>query len=260
MRKQRGLAFFALLVFLFLFFPLLIIVITSFGENPTIQFPIEGFTFKWYANVFQVSGFLSSFWLSIRVSFLATLLALAVGVPSAYALSRHSFPGRKALKNFFLSPTIIPGVVVGFSMFQFIVIRLQLPIFQGLLLGHFLISLPYIIRVVGSSMEQLDFSLEEAAWTLGSTKLKTFFQVVLPNITSGIFASFMLAFINSFNNIPVSQFLSGPGVTTLPTNLMSYIEYNYDPTVSALSVLLMLGTILLMVLIEKTLGLASISS
>lgn len=259
MRKQRGLFIFAMLVFLFLFLPLFIVVVTSFGENPTIQFPIEGFTFKWYANVFQVSGFLRSFWLSLQVALLATILALIVGIPAAYALSRSNFWGRKALKNFFLSPTIIPGVVVGFSMFQFIVIRLQLPLFQGLLLGHFLISLPYIIRVVGSSLEQLDFSIEEAAWTLGSTKGAAFFKVVLPNISSGIFASFMLAFINSFNNIPVSQFLTGPGITMLPTNLMSYIEYNYDPTVSALSVMLMIGTILMMFLIEKTLGLASIS-
>lgn len=259
MRKQKGLTFFVLLVFLFLFLPLVIIIVTSFGENPTIQFPIEGFTFRWYANVFQVAGFMRSLWLSLKVSLLATILALMVGIPAAYALSRNDFFGRKALKNFFLSPTIIPGVVVGFSLFQFIVISLQLPIFQGLLLGHFLICLPYIIRVVGGSLEQLDFSIEEAAWTLGSTKIAAFFKIVLPNISSGIFASFMLAFINSFNNIPVSQFLSGPGVTTLPTNLMSYIEYNYDPTVSALSVLLMLATILLMVLIEKTLGLASIS-
>ncbi|UJF15837.1 ABC transporter permease [Jeotgalibaca sp. MA1X17-3] len=259
MRKQKGLLFFVCFVFLFLFLPLLIVVITSFGENPSIQFPIQGFTFKWYANVFQVAGFLSSFWLSLKISMIATILALIVGVPAAYALSRHDFFGRKGLKSFFLSPTIIPGVVVGFSLFQFIVIRLQLPVFQGLLLGHFIISLPYIIRVVGGSLEQLDFSIEEAAWTLGSTRIIAFFKVVLPNISSGIFASFMLAFINSFNNIPVSQFLTGPGITTLPTSLMSYIEYNYDPTVSALSVMLMLATIGMMFAIEKTLGLASIS-
>lgn len=259
MRRNKALGFFTFLVFLFLFAPLLIVIVTSFGKNPTIQFPIEGFTLKWYANVFQVPAFQKSFWLSLQVALLATSLALLIGVPAAYALSRHNFFGRQGLKSFFLSPTIIPGVVVGYSLFQFIVIRLQLPLFQGLLLGHFLISVPYIIRVVGSSLEQLDVAIEEAAWTLGSTRMGTFFKIVLPNITSGIFASFMLAFINSFNNIPVSQFLSGPGITMLPTNLMSYIEYNYDPTVSALSVLLMLGTIVLMFLIEKTLGLASIS-
>jgi putative spermidine/putrescine transport system permease protein len=97
------------------------------------------------------------------------------------------------------------------------------------------------------------------AWTLGCSKIKAFFKIVLPNITSGIFASFMLAFINSFNNIPVSMFLSGPGVRTLPTAILNYMEYYYDPTVSAVSVLLMIGTIVLMLLIEKTIGLSSVS-
>lgn len=117
--------------------------------------------------------------------------------------------------------------------------------------------LPYIIRVVGSSLEQFDFSIEEAAWSLGCNKVQAFFKVVLPNITSGISAAFMLAFINSFNNIPVSMFLKGPGISTLPTTLMNYIEYNYDPTVSAVSVLLMLATIVIMFIVEKTLGIAA---
>lgn len=258
MRKQRGLSLFAGVVFAFLFIPLIIITITAFGEKSTIQFPITGFTFKWFAAVFENQPFMDSFLLSLEISLLATLMALVVGIPAAYALTRHAVKGKSWIKSFFLSPTIIPGVVVGYSLFQFIVIRLQVPIFQGLLLGHFLISLPYIIRVVGSSLEQLDFSIEEVAWTLGSTKVKAFTSVVLPNISSSIFASFMLAFINSFNNIPVSQFLSGPGISALPTTLMNYIEYNYDPVVSALSVLLMLGTIILMFLIEKTLGLAKV--
>lgn len=259
MRKQRGLSIFVLLVFIFLCLPLIIVTVTAFGENPSIQFPIEGFTFDWFKKVFEISSFIDSFFLSLQISFLATILALAVGVPAAYALARYRTPKTAWLKSFFLSPTVIPGVVVGYALFQFIVVQLNFPIYQGLLLGHFLISLPYVIRVVGSSLEQLDFSIEEVAWTLGCTKVKAFIRVVLPNITSGIFASFMLAFINSFNNIPVSQFLSGPGVSTLPTTLMNYIEYNYDPTVSALSVLLMLGTIVLMYLIEKTLGLASVA-
>ncbi|OCA87822.1 spermidine/putrescine ABC transporter ATP-binding protein [Bacillus sp. FJAT-27225] len=259
MRKQIGLKIFAGLVFAFLFIPLLIIVITSFGTNSTIQFPIEGFTLDWYSKVFSTESFVDSFLLSLQIAFFGTVLALLVGIPAAYSLARHNVFGRDWIKSFFLSPTIVPGLVVGYSLYQFIVIQFQFPVIQGLLLGHFLICLPYVIRVVGSAIEQLDTSIEEVSWTLGCTKLQTFSKVVLPNISSGIFASFMLAFINSFNNIPVSQFLSGPGVTMLPTSLMNYIEYNYDPSVSALSVILMLGTIVLMYIIEKTLGLASIS-
>lgn len=259
MRKNKMLTIIAMLVFAFLFIPLAIIVITSFGGNSTIEFPISGFTFKWYSNIFVSDAFISSFILSFQISMLSTLLALLVGIPAAYALSRYSIRGRNIIKSFFLSPTIVPGIVVGYSLFQFLVISLKFPVYQGLLLGHFLIGVPYTIRVVGSTLEQFDFSVEEVAWTLGCSKLKAFFKVVLPNISSGIFASFMLAFINSFNNIPVSMFLSGPGVRTLPTAIMSYMEYYYDPTVSAISVLLMLGTIVLMFLIEKTVGISSIS-
>jgi putative spermidine/putrescine transport system permease protein len=258
-RKNVGLKIFAGLVFAFLIVPLLIIIVTSFGTNSTIQFPIEGFTLEWYGKVFNNESFMDSFVLSLQVAFIATLLALIIGVPAAYSLARHTVFGRNWIKSFFLSPTIIPGLVVGYAMYQFIVIQFQFPIIQGLFIGHFLICLPYVVRVVGSTIEQLDFSIEEVSWTLGCTKIQAFIKVVLPNITSGIFASFMLAFINSFNNIPVSQFLSGPGVSMLPTSLMNYIEYNYDPSVSALSVILMLGTIVLMYVIEKTLGLASIS-
>ena len=259
MRKNKLLTIFSIIVFLFLFIPLIIIAVTAFGKESTIKFPIESFSIKWFINVFNSETFISSFILSIEIALLATLLALLVGVPAAYAIARYSFKGKKFLKAFFLSPTIIPGIVVGFALFQFMVIKLRIPVFYGLLLGHFLSVLPYIIRVVGSSLEQFDFSIEEAAWSLGCGKIKSFFKVVFPNITSGISAAFLLAFINSFNNIPISMFLSGPGVKTFPMSLMNYIEYYYDPTVSAVSVLLMLTTIVIMFIVEKTLGMSALS-
>lgn len=259
MRKNKGLAIFSMCVFFFLFFPLVIITVTAFGGESTITFPIKSFSLKWFANVFASKSFMSSFGVSLTVALLATLIALLVGIPAAYALARHSIRGKALLKSFFLSPTIVPGIVVGFALYQFIVLVLRIPVFYGLLLGHFLAVLPYIIRIVGSSLEQFDFSIEEVAWSLGCNKIEAFFKVVLPNITGGISAAFMLAFINSFNNIPVSMFLTGPGVTTLPTTLMNYIEYNYDPTVSAISVLLMLATVVIMWIVEKTLGIAALS-
>ena len=152
--------------------------------------------------------------------------------------------GRGLLKSIFLSPTIVPGIVIGFIMYQCLILTLRIPVFTGLLAGHFMVTLPYVIRVVGSSMEQFDFSIEEAAWSLGCPKTAAFF---------------MLAFINSFNNIPVSMFLSGPGVSTFPSTLMNYIEYNYDPTVSAVSVLLMAATVIIMVVVDRTLGIAALA-
>ena len=259
LRKNKWLTMLAIVVFLFLFLPLIIIVVTSFGTEAIITFPIKGFTIDWYIMALTSKAFMSSLQLSLIIGVVATLIALIVGIPSAYVLSRDSFKGKKFLNTFFLSPTLIPGIVVGYSIFQMIVVNLRLPIIPGLIIGHFLISVPYVIRVVGSSMEQVDVSIEEAAWTLGCTKKRAFVIVLLPNIVSGIFAAFMLAFVNSFNNVPVSMFLSGPGVTMLPTTLLSYMEFNYDPSVSALSVILMFVTIGVMVVIEKSTGLASIS-
>ena len=259
MRKNKWLTMLAIVVFLFLFLPLIIIVVTSFGTEAIITFPIKGFTIDWYIMALTSKAFMSSLQLSLIIGVVATLIALIVGIPSAYVLSRDRFKGKKFLNAFFLSPTLIPGIVVGYSIFQMIVVNLRLPIIPGLIIGHFLISVPYVIRVVGSSMEQVDVSIEEAAWTLGCTKKRAFVTVLLPNIASGIFAAFMLAFVNSFNNVPVSMFLSGPGVTMLPTTLLSYMEFNYDPSVSALSVILMFVTIGVMIVIEKSTGLASIS-
>ena len=243
MRRYKGLTIFAILVFAFLFIPLLIIAVTAFGSEPTISFPIKGFSLEWFGKALSSESFRKAFILSIQIAFLATILALIIGIPAAYALSRYSVKGRKFIKSFFLSPTIVPGM----------------PVFEGLLLGHFLVVLPYIIRVVGGSLEQFDYSIEEVAWSLGCNKFLAFFKVVLPNISSGIISAFLLAFINSFNNIPVSMFLSGPGITTLPASLMSYVEYNYDPTVSAVSVLLMLATIIIMFIVEKTLGISALA-
>jgi putative spermidine/putrescine transport system permease protein len=124
------------------------------------------------------------------------------------------------------------------------------------LIGHTIVILPYIIRVISSSLENFDYSIEEAAISLGAGGLKTFFIIILPNISSGMIAAFILAFINSFNNVPISIFLSGPGVSTLPIQMMSYVEYYFDPTVSALSVVLMIMTAILMFIIERTLGLS----
>ena len=258
-RKQLGLTAFSAAVFLFLAAPLAIIAVTSFGEASTIRFPIQGFTLKWFGAVFASRSFMSSLGLSFMLAVYATLLALAIGIPASYALGKTAFRRNSVLRSLFLSPVFVPGIVVGYALFKFLVIELRMPVFAGLLMGHFLVILPYVIRVVGASLEQFDFSIEEVACSLGCNRAQAFVKVVLPNIGSGIVAAFMLAFLNSFNNIPVSMFLSGPGVSTFPRTLISYIEYSYDPSVSAISVLLMAVTVALMYVVEKTLGIGSLA-
>lgn len=257
-RKNYFLLAISLLVFLFLTIPLVIITVTAFGEDSTIVFPITGFTFSWFLKVFNSSSFINAFILSLKLALIASFLALIVGLLASYGLSRYNFKFKNAIKSFFLSPTIVPAIVLGFALFQLLVLTLNLSIYTSLIIGHFLVVLPYIIRIITASLDTVDISLEEVAWSLGMKKGKTFLKIILPNISSGIFAALLLAFINSFNNIPISMFLSGPRTSTLPATLMNYIEYFYDPSVSAISVILMVLTISIMFIVEKTLGLGTL--
>jgi len=257
LKGNKLFSFFVILVYVFLCGPLLIIITTAFDSGNIMSFPPKGFSLQWFSNAFHSRTFMTTLGISLKVAVIATLIAMVIGIPAAYALSRNNYRGKAALQSIFLSPIIVPGVVLGFAFFRFLTLKLQLDVFTSLLIGHVIIVIPYIIRVVGSSLDNLDFSIEDAAISLGATKLKAFFLVILPNVTSGVIAAFMLSFINSFNNVPVSLFLTGPGVSTLPISMMSYVEYNYDPTISALSVILMVMTVLIMFVVEKTLGISN---
>lgn len=254
--KHYGLGFFSLLVFIFLLGPLLIISVTSFEPGTVLKFPPQGFSLRWYENIFEVDLFMSTFRTSIVVSLLGNILALLLGMPAAYALSRFSFRGKDALNALFLSPLLIPGIVLGFTLLRYLIIVYHLPVYAGLLIGHTVIMLPFIIRVIASSMSNFDFAIEEAALSLGAGRLKTFFKVVLPNIRSGIIAAILIAFLESFNNVDISVFMTGPGFSTLPIQMLTYVENYFDPTIAAISVMLMILTGILMFLIERLMGLS----
>ncbi|WP_226527868.1 ABC transporter permease [Metabacillus niabensis] len=254
--KNRGLGLFTCLVFIFLLGPLLIISISSFENGSILKFPPEEFSFKWYENIFQVRMFLTTFQTSILVSLAGNLIALLIGIPAAYALSRFTFKGKTMIDGLFVSPILIPGIVLGFAFLRFLIGTYQLPIYTSLFIGHTVIMLPYVIKVISSSLSTFDFSIEEAAQSLGASRLGTFFKVVLPNIKSGIIAAVMIAFLESFNNVDISVFMTGPGVSTFPIQMLTYVENYFDPTVAAISVLLMILTAFFMFMIERLMGLS----
>lgn len=178
--KHYGLGFFSLLVFIFLLGPLLIISVTSFEPGTVLKFPPQGFSLRWYENIFEVDLFMSTFKTSIVVSLLGNILALLIGMPAAYALSRFSFRGKDALNALFLSPLLIPGIVLGFTLLRYLIIVYHLPVYAGLLIGHTVIMLPFIIRVIASSLSNFDFAIEEAALSLGAGRLETFSRWFCP--------------------------------------------------------------------------------
>jgi putative spermidine/putrescine transport system permease protein len=256
MRKSRFLLFALAVVLFFLLGPFLVILVASFGSEAIMTFPPKGFSMEWFVKVFNVEMFRNSFGTSLQTAILATLTALVLGFPVAYAIVRFSFAGKNTIEVLFSSPAIVPGLVIGFALLRFFVYVTAMPVFLGLYIGHTAILFPYTVRVISSSLYNLDPSIEEAAISLGASRLGTFIRVVLPNVRAGVVAAFILAFITSFNNVPISLFLTGPGVATLPIQMLVYMEYYFDPTIAALSSLIILFTILIVQGAERLLGIS----
>jgi putative spermidine/putrescine transport system permease protein len=246
---------FAALVYLFLVGPLVIILGAAVSDTTYLTFPPKGLSLRWFENIFEVSAFRTTILTSLEIGVLATTIALMIGIPTAYALQKYRVHLPRWLSTLYVLPILIPEIVFGLSLLKSIVVGAGLPIFASLLIGHTLLVLPYTVRVVGASLAAFDFAIEEAAVSLGTPPVRAFFSVVMPNIRSGVIAAFILAFITSLNDVSVSLFLTGPGISTLPIQLLAYVEQFFDPTIASVSVMLMAFTVAVMAVVERTLGL-----
>ncbi|MFT4012234.1 MAG: ABC transporter permease [Paracoccus sp. (in: a-proteobacteria)] len=244
------------LVLAFLIGPFVLICLAGLSGGETLAFPPEGLSLRWVARVFQVESFRATFLISITLGIGSTLLALLIGVPAAYALERYDPPGANLVRNVLSTPIIVPGIIVGLALLRHLVIPMGVGILPALFIGHTALLIPYAVRIVSGSLMNLRVDIEEAAVLLGASRLQSFTKVVLPNIRNGIMAAFIIGFITSFNQVPVSLFLTGPGVSTLPIDMMAYMEFNYDPSIAALSGLLALMSLAIVMVAEKLLGLS----
>jgi putative spermidine/putrescine transport system permease protein len=242
------------IVMLFLIGPFLIIVGASLSAGDTLAFPPQGFSLKWVAKVFEVESFRASFVMSMALAIFGTLAALVIGVPVSYALARYKVPLGETVRTIVSAPIIVPGIIVGLALLRYLVVPVGFSIVLALFMAHTALVLPYAVRVVSASIVNLRSDIEEAAILLGCSRLGAFIRVILPNIRGGILAAFILGFVTSFNQVPVSLFLSGPGTRTLPIDMLAYLETTYDPSVAALSALLAFMSIGIVFLAERFLG------
>ncbi|WP_342362188.1 ABC transporter permease [Terrarubrum flagellatum] len=233
----------AALTLAFISLPLFFVTWLAFFRQEIPSFPPEGYTLKWFGAIAGNSNFTSGFVTSLEVGVAATLLGLALGVPASLILARREFLGRAALNQLLLLPLIVPGVVMGTSLYVFhieVEIATELPILgsiAGLIAGHTLVVIPWTARLVTASLAGADRAVEEAAQSLGADRLTTFFRVTLPTIRPGVVAAALFGFVMSFGNLEMSLFLVGPGRITLPIAILQYLEWKIDPTVAAVSVL-----------------------
>ncbi len=254
----------ATVTLLYLLTPLIFVTWLAFFRQEIPSFPPEGYSLHWFAAIFDEPKFVSGFTLSFQVGALATAIGLLLGVPAALCVTRFQFKMRAPLASLLLLPLIVPGVVLGTAMYVFHV-NLEntldvdvLGTFYALVAGHVVIVMPWVVRLVTTSLAGVDRTTEEAAQNLGATAWVTFWRITLPAIRPGIVAGALFGFVTSFGNLELSLFLVAPGHTTLPIVILQYLEWKIDPTIAAVSVVQILLIAIAMLITDRYVKLARI--
>ena len=248
-RRPRFLWPFVVAVYALLLAPLVVVVAVSFGSTPTFDFPPKCLSLRWYHAFFASEMFVRSFFRVSQVIGLSTALAATlVGTLSAIGLVRLRFRGRQAVETFFLSPLLVPHILLGAAVYLYLA-RLAWPTSSlTLLVGHIVIATPYVIRCVTAGLVGIDSRLEEEAMSLGASRPQAFFKVTLPLLRSSVLTGAVYAFIISFSDIYLALFLAGAGAPSLPEHIFSHIQFEADPSIaaaSALQIVIVGGLILL---------------
>ncbi len=233
------------MVYLFLYFPLFFLILFSF--NSTRQDGVfTGFSTRWYAALINDSRLVEGFFLSLKVAVITGTLSVILGTFAAFTLVRYSrFRGRSLFSGLVSAPLVMPEVIVGLSLLL-LMVAVQQAIgwpergATTIVIGHTLIGMAYATVVIAARLREMDRSIEEAAMDLGCRPLQVFFLVTLPNILPSLIAAWMLTFTLSFDDVVVSEFLSGPGVTTLPQVIFGYARRGVNPSIYAAATLLIL--------------------
>lgn len=236
---------FNIFIFTFLVTPLLIVIITSFSDTSYLIFPPEGFTLKWYEFVLSDGRYLEPFVNSIIVALVATVVSLVIGTMVSLAVVRYKFRLKGAMNSLFISPLIVPSLLLGIGLLMLFSQLNVTDAYIRLIAAHSVLTVPYVVRSVVANLGRTNPSIEEASRILGASPFKTIFLVTLPLIKPALIAGGFFAFIISFDELVVGLFLTSSSVTTLPLLIYSDIQFNLNPSISAISSLLIIGTVIL---------------
>ena len=246
----------AAVAFLLLIMPSVVVIVVSFTSGFSLKFPPPGYSFRWYVALLDAWQLQFAAMNSLKVALWTTGLSVLLGVPAALAIARSPTARAKALDSLFMSPLILPALSFGLAALMFFSL-IGLPVSPlTLVAGHVIVCVPFILRTTIASIAQLEFSLLESSASLGATRLYTFRRITLPLIRPGILAGAFIAFMSSFDNVPVSLFLRDARTDMLPIRMWQDLEGRLDVSIAAVSGVLIVITLSLMTLMERLAGLS----
>jgi putative spermidine/putrescine transport system permease protein len=239
----------------FMLAPLVIICLVAFTPANTLSLPTTQLSLRWFAAVFHHPDFMTSFVNSLWLATIAATLSVALAVPAGLAIDRYDFRGRGAVSALFLSPLLIPHLVLGVALLRLFALIGATGSFGWLAVSHIIVVTPYVLRLVLAALAGLDRSAEQAAATLGASHWTVFRRITAPMILPGITGGWLLAFINSFDELTMSIFVTSPSTITLPVRMFLYIQDNIDPLVTSVSAALIFLTVIVMIILDRLVGL-----
>jgi len=238
--------------------PIAIVVITAFSPLDYFEFPPRSLSLRWFVEFFRLENMRNAFVLSLELAVLAATLATIFGTMGALFLARRRGFMAGLLQSLFLAPLVFPTIILGVALLL-LYKTVGMPVFPGLLLAHCIIGVPYGFRTVLASAQALDPALEEAGQSLGAGPLRTLFVITLPLVWQGVISGWLFAFIVSFGELNTALFLTGPGLTTLPIEIFSYLQFQGSQLVIAAASTLQVALIIVMVaVIERIVGIGRI--
>ncbi|MEI2417642.1 ABC transporter permease [Orrella sp. JC864] len=249
-----GLIFHTLFI-AFILAPIVMVCAVAFTSQGFISLPTEGLSLRWFRAILDNPRFIDAFWFSLGLGALSATVAIVLAVPASLAVARGRFRGREALLAFFMSPLMIPHVVLGLAFLKFFTSAGLVGTYFGLAVAHVIIVMPYALRLVLASATGLDPVLERAAMSLGASGWTTFRRIVLPLVLPGIVSGWVIAFITSFDELTMSIFIASPSTTTLPVRIFLHIEDTIDPLVTAVSAVLIYATAIAVLVLDRFIGL-----
>ena len=248
---KRALTLFNLLMIAYVVAPIILVVWMSFTPSMRFEVPITSFSLRWYEELFSYDAFIDSAWLSLRLGLLSALIATALGFLAAYGLVRGRPPGSAALLGLFTAPLIVPAVVYGIAMLQFTNLVGLYGAFPALLAAHVVIVLPFAVRTLLAALEGQGPELEWAAMSLGARRRHAVLLVTLPLCLRGMVSAFLFCFLISFSEVTVTLFMAGPAHQTLPVRIFNYVSDRIDPTMAAVSALIVLVSVALVLVLNR---------
>jgi len=253
----RGVA--TVVAFTLIVVPIAMVVVAAFSPKDFFQFPPPGFSLRWFVEFFRLDNMRGAFALSVELALASATIATMLGTLAALFLARRGGTVAALLQSLFLAPLVFPTIILGVALLL-LYKTIGMPVLPGLLLAHCVVGLPYGFRTVLASAQALDPALEEAGESLGAGPLRTFFLVTLPLIWPGVLSGWLFAFIVSFGELNTALFLTGPGVTTLPIEIFSYLQFQGSQLVIAAASTVQIALIVLLVTVsERVVGIARIT-